>query len=250
MASKCKRVMIDTSRIMTEETNTPKPPEGNVDLELAFAISEAASVLENYVKQQIGEPAFWAYRDAQRRGDDVPEVMQADKKQQFRDMVDAKGARAGLDFLDEGLDVASAIAYGNIVGQYSALDEDEEFAGSDPYMDAWVEIQDQFVTAFDLNAQGEFSLVSVDNGALRINLPPVLEVITEVVYRPVGMDIKTEAYYLREVPNVYGPFAMELKRIDIDLEGEDSIGQIGIAQLQKDVLAVLKETTADLKTAA
>jgi|GEM_PF-5651757 len=234
---------------MIEETNNPKPPEDNVDLELALAMSEAVGVIETYVKKQIGEPAFWAYKNAKRRRDEVPEAIQEDKKQQFRDMVDAKGARAGLDLLDQGLDVASAIAYGNIVGQFSALDEDKEF-DDDPYTAAWEEINYQFGTAFDLNAQGEFTLISVDNTVLTISLPPTYDVMTQVKYCPFGMEIETEAYYLQEMPSVYGPSAVEFKKTPIDLESDSPFGSISPLQLQKDVLAVLKETVAELKEAA
>lgn len=245
--------MIDAKRIMSEETNNPKPPEDNVDLELAFAMSEAASVIEAYVKQQIGEPAFWAYKNRERDESglsDLPEEMREDLIADSQHRFGIKAAEKGMDLLDKGYDAASAMAYGKIDALLDAIDSIDDSGEDEPYLEAWEEINEQFMTVFDLNAQGEFTLNSVDHDILNISLPATLDLRTEVVYRPVGMDIETRAQYLREVPSVNGPFAMELKRFAIDLKGDSPLGSIDVAQLQKDVLAVLKETVAELKQAA
>ena len=238
---------------MSEETNTPKPPEGNVDLELAFAMSEAASVIEAYVKQQIGESAFWAYKNRERAESglsDLPQEMQDDLIADSQHKFGIRAAEKGMDFLDKGYDAASAMAYGKIDALLDAIDAIDDDGEDEPYLTAWEEINEQFMTVFDLNAQGEFTLNSVDHDILNISLPASLDLRTEVIYRPVGMDVETRAQYLREVPSVNGPFSMELKRFAIDLNSASPLGSIGVPQLQKDVLAVLKETVADLKKAA
>lgn len=246
--------MIDTKRIMSEETNNPKPPEDNVDVQLAVAMNEAATVIDDYVKQRIGEPAFWAYKDRVRaeheRAASLPEEVRQDDEAQILDRLDARGAYNGLERLDEGDDVATATAYGQIEAVFDIADERMEDDLDDPYIDAFDEIMAQLREKFDLYAQGDFSLISVGREILSVHLPPVPDEITEVVYHLVGGVIETRARSLRDRPNVDGPFAMGIKSFPIDLKSEAPFGSISVTQLQKDVAAVLKETVAELKMVA
>ena len=230
---------------MTHDNESAIPEfEQDNDMAMRASMGAAEDLLNQFIKNRIGEKAFTDHENHEALDDELEQGMSDETikllDQQRQDEINERAIEISRRYLEEGVDLQEALSEGKheAMADYLASSgkESEEF--SDAYSEAYTE----FEALFNENAAGAFMLNSVGENIFNIGIELNERTFFQVVFRMDNKEYAIEASYLHKIPDTTNGLGYTMEPDPIDIATESLPFGHTIEEIRDLALAVLQKT--------